>query len=455
MSENMTDARKGAGLASTLRAIRDRGYLNSDDFARLDEIAAALAPPSGEVSELVESLRAVLPYVATQAVGCHGDKCREPWCYSCFGEDEADEAAARGASAYRAAHDALARAQSLTAAGVAPAGEDRPLTCWEQQSLTECRTAWNAVCDALEEVAPGWIVGEGSGKERAVATIRRLSAAPSGDVGRLVETVAITLHRQHYGEPSGWTGWEGETDEAKAYFRKQADELAAALAQGQREGYDARFARMFPAPVADKADDPNGQHCPECRFTMSGLGYCVNCPSPAAPVGAQAGEWVSVDDRLPSVGDWCAIFIDQSTGDYWDQQKSSYVTAASLRHVDSEGNPYWEQGQLGSGHPLRTFNLVTHWQPLPAAPSAATGQPEGQEGGVSAERREDMSPTGCLRLHAQDDGDMVLTVTDERGSTASVEFCASGGQSPQTLQALRALSRAMQADAAPPARNPR
>jgi hypothetical protein len=32
-----------------------------------------------------------------------------------------------------------------------------------------------------------------------------------------------------------------------------------------------RFVRMFRKPP---------QHCPRCRFTMSGLAYCVNCPHP-------------------------------------------------------------------------------------------------------------------------------------------------------------------------------
>jgi len=34
--------------------------------------------------------------------------------------------------------------------------------------------------------------------------------------------------------------------------------------------------------VSPGGGEENGQHCPKCRFTMSGLGYCVNCqPTPA------------------------------------------------------------------------------------------------------------------------------------------------------------------------------
>jgi hypothetical protein len=77
-----------------------------------------------------------------------------------------------------------------------------------------------------------------------------------------------------------------------------------------------------------------------------------------------------------------------------------------------------------------------------AEAAEAAGQP-----GVDAERREDMSPRGRLRLHAQDDGDMCVMVIEDDGTSAGIEFCNSGGHSPRTLQALRNLSRAMQDDA--------
>jgi hypothetical protein len=67
--------------------------------------------------------------------------------------------------------------------------------------------------------------------------------------------------------------------------------------------------------------------------------------------------------------------------------------------------------------------------------------------GIDAERHEDMSRTGRLRLTAQEDGDMCILVIDESGESAGVEFCASGGRSPHTLQALRDLSHAMKRDA--------
>ena len=61
-----------------------------------------------EVKRLRAVLGGVLPYVATQAIGCHGDKCREPWCTSCNGDDEAHAEAEKALAAYQVAHTALA-----------------------------------------------------------------------------------------------------------------------------------------------------------------------------------------------------------------------------------------------------------------------------------------------------------------------------------------------------------
>jgi len=67
-------------------------------------------------------------------------------------------------------------------------------------------------------------------------------------------------------------------------------------------------------------------------------------------------------------------------------------------------------------------------------------------------RQEDMSPDGTLTLHLQQDGDVVVIVNgyDTHGerSMVSVEFCAGGGggMSPRTVEALKLLMAAMQAD---------
>lgn len=70
-----------------------------------------------------------------------------------------------------------------------------------------------------------------------------------------------------------------------------------------------------------------------------------------------------------------------------------------------------------------------------------------------AERFEDMSPRGRLRVIQQDDGDMIVCVIEDlesgsgcAGLSASVEFCTSGGKSPKTLAALRDLMFAIAED---------
>lgn len=67
-----------------------------------------------------------------------------------------------------------------------------------------------------------------------------------------------------------------------------------------------------------------------------------------------------------------------------------------------------------------------------------------------AERFEDMSRRGRLRVIQQDDGDMIVEVVEDldsrspcAGLSASVEFCTSGGKSPKTREALRMLMLAM------------
>ena len=68
-----------------------------------------------------------------------------------------------------------------------------------------------------------------------------------------------------------------------------------------------------------------------------------------------------------------------------------------------------------------------------------------------AERFEDMSQRGRLRVIQQDDGDMIVSVIEDPnsfngGAMAGVEFCTSGGHSPKTLAALLNLMQAMAED---------
>lgn len=42
-----------------------------------------------EIDDLRAAVESLLPFVATEVAYCNGHKCREPWCASCNGEDDA------------------------------------------------------------------------------------------------------------------------------------------------------------------------------------------------------------------------------------------------------------------------------------------------------------------------------------------------------------------------------
>ena len=53
------------------------------------EAAALIREQAVEIEQLRLALIEVLPFVADEYFGCHGDKCRLPTCRSCQGEEEA------------------------------------------------------------------------------------------------------------------------------------------------------------------------------------------------------------------------------------------------------------------------------------------------------------------------------------------------------------------------------
>ena len=76
-------------------------------YAEMSEANARLIAAA---PDLLEALREIMPFTATAAIGCHGEKCREPWCHSCNGEEEAEAAAQKGCDAYAKARAAIAKA---------------------------------------------------------------------------------------------------------------------------------------------------------------------------------------------------------------------------------------------------------------------------------------------------------------------------------------------------------
>jgi hypothetical protein len=96
-------------LIERLREMQENWKAAYLSFASLTfgEAADRIEAQAAEIDRLREALRGCLPYIATQAVGCHGDKCREPWCYSCRSEDDAYAAADKGSAARKEAREAL------------------------------------------------------------------------------------------------------------------------------------------------------------------------------------------------------------------------------------------------------------------------------------------------------------------------------------------------------------
>lgn len=78
------------------------------------------------------------------------------------------------------------------------------------------------------------------------------------------------------------------------------------------------------------------------------------------------------------------------------------------------------------------------------------------EATVFVDRLGDMHPTRALRVRKQSDGDIIVAIvqegwplgdpvnSDEKSYAATVEFCSSGGRSPEVRQALFALYEAME-----------
>ncbi|WP_447896786.1 hypothetical protein [Stenotrophomonas acidaminiphila] len=61
--------------------------------------------------ELLEALNKLTSFVVTDVVeSCNGNKCREPWCAGCFGEEVAEQTIREAQEALDAARAAIAKA---------------------------------------------------------------------------------------------------------------------------------------------------------------------------------------------------------------------------------------------------------------------------------------------------------------------------------------------------------
>ncbi len=107
-----------AEIAAELRRLHKE---NVDYGATIDYLTRENAEQIGEIvalkeqrDELLEALKGVLPFLATETTKCHGDKCREAWCSSCFAEEDAEIAAEMGRTALMVAHNAITKATGET-----------------------------------------------------------------------------------------------------------------------------------------------------------------------------------------------------------------------------------------------------------------------------------------------------------------------------------------------------
>ena len=129
--------------------------------------------------------------------------------------------------------------------------------------------------------------------------------------------------------------------------------------------HDAVFAECMKIETAYKADDPAGTvralinwYYEEASGVSDGVKRMADnymrltCATPAAEGATQAGEWISVDERLPEDNQRVAIVF----WPYNNQENEQIVGAAE--HV--EGTFYTHEGD--EHHP------PSHWMPLPELP---------------------------------------------------------------------------------------
>lgn len=84
------------------------------------------------------------------------------------------------------------------------------------------------------------------------------------------------------------------------------------------------------------------------------LDYIDNAPKYTNAPTVQREGWVSVEDRLPNVGEWYLIFV-----------KDKFATMAFLDTHTETGETLW----LAHNNNFQDeWENVTHWMPLPAAP---------------------------------------------------------------------------------------
>ena len=96
------------------------------------------------LQQALEALKSLRPYTNTSAVACRGDKCREIWCVSCNGEEDAENAAMQGYNAAVNASAAITAIKQTLAQPETciwtPMGDDTP-----DSYDTACGQSWSFI----------------------------------------------------------------------------------------------------------------------------------------------------------------------------------------------------------------------------------------------------------------------------------------------------------------------
>lgn len=244
--------------------------------------------------------------------------------------------------------------------------------------------------------------------------------------------------------------------------RRMASALAAPgigltphpMATAPRDGTMLRLLVQFDDHATDDTDGPAWTigHCskshPDDDDHWQFAGWCWDHDHFTEGKGTPVG-WLPLIDASPK-GD---VHPDDLAVDAF-----SAAMKAKLAEARAKGRGGWdgdEQGmqqllsnmlrdhvEKGDPRDVANFCMFLHQRGEGISPKGGSNVVRG----VTTERLEDMSVRGRLKLYAEEDGDMCLMVVENDGTSAGIEFCASGGRSPRTLEAVRALSRAMEQD---------
>ena len=115
----------------------------------------------------------------------------------------------------------------------------------------------------------------------------------------------------------------------------------------EREKFEAWMAELYPTnPQTERVGD---------EYSRLGTQYKWE----GWQAKAAQSEWISVEDRLPGIGEFVLVFRN------WDGKLSQCVDRLELHHdcEKPEGEQDWYDFLYSD------IYEVTHWQPLPAPPT--------------------------------------------------------------------------------------